>query len=374
MTILPITRYRFLHKLQPVSLLAQIASKPVNGCLQVFTISDSWAIYLEDGKIIYASQHGKMFQILYEKLNLLGQQTVSIESHIIPKLKAIFETSIDNQTIANPEYIAICWLVNQKYLTLGQGRMLVELVILEVLDSFLRLEEGSYEFSVDNSLNDLPKFCHLDSHLLISQYQKRSQNRGHRQSGIASPQSPQFFQANQTSMKKKGEAQSVTQQDNSQTSYTNNYLKGDVKNDSHDNNNSNNNHKYKFTGQDNEKKLYKILCIDDSSTVLNAMKNYLNEQMFDVVTINDSLKALMYIIRLKPNLILLDINMPKLDGYELCSLVRKHSLFKNTPVIMVTARTGFIDKAKAKMVRASGYLTKPFTQAELLKIIFQHIT
>jgi two-component system, chemotaxis family, response regulator PixG len=373
MTILPITRYRFLHKLQPVSLLAQIASKPVNGCLQVFTISDSWAIYLEEGKIIYASQHGKMFQILYEKLQFLGQQIASIESHLIPKLKAIFETGIDNQAIANPEYIAICWLVNQKYLTLGQARMLVELVILEVLDSFLKLEEGSYEFSVDNSLSDLPKFCYFDSHILISQYQKRSQNRGgHRQSGIVSPQSPQspqFFQPNQISMKNKAEAQSVTQQINSQTSYANNGVKSDVRNHS----NGNNNHKNKFSIQDNEKKLYKILCIDDSPTVLNAMNNYLSEQMFEVVTINDSLKALMYIIRLKPNLILLDINMPKLDGYELCSLVRKHSLFKSTPVIMVTARTGFIDKAKAKMVRASGYLTKPFTQAELLKIIFQYI-
>jgi CheY-like chemotaxis protein len=65
--------------------------------------------------------------------------------------------------------------------------------------------------------------------------------------------------------------------------------------------------------------------------------------------------------------------MPNLDGYELCSLVRKHSQFKNTPVIMITGRTGFIDKAKAKIVRASGYLSKPFTQADLLKEIFQHI-
>jgi two-component system, chemotaxis family, response regulator PixG len=54
-------------------------------------------------------------------------------------------------------------------------------------------------------------------------------------------------------------------------------------------------------------------------------------------------------------------------------LLRKHSAFKSTPIIMVTGRTGFIDRAKAKLVRSSGYLTKPFTQSDLLKMIFKHI-
>jgi twitching motility two-component system response regulator PilG len=65
--------------------------------------------------------------------------------------------------------------------------------------------------------------------------------------------------------------------------------------------------------------------------------------------------------------------MPNLDGYELCSLLRRHSAFKNTPIIMVTGRTGFLDKAKAKIVRSSGYLTKPFTRSDLLRTISQYI-
>ena len=103
------------------------------------------------------------------------------------------------------------------------------------------------------------------------------------------------------------------------------------------------------------------------------MKGFLDEQMFSVVAVNEPLKALMQILRTKPDLILLDIEMPNINGYELCSLLRKHSYFKNTPVIMVTGRKGLIDRAKAKIVRASGYLTKPFTQGDLLKIVFQHI-
>jgi twitching motility two-component system response regulator PilG len=103
------------------------------------------------------------------------------------------------------------------------------------------------------------------------------------------------------------------------------------------------------------------------------VKHFLDESTFSVVMINDPVKALMQILRSKPDIILLDVEMPNLDGYELCSLLRRHSAFKNIPIIMVTGRTGFIDRAKAKMVRASGYLTKPFSQSDLLKMVFKHI-
>ncbi len=131
---------------------------------------------------------------------------------------------------------------------------------------------------------------------------------------------------------------------------------------------------YQTSGDDVEKKVYKIVCIDDSPTVLRIIRKFLDEEFFSVTTINNPLKALIEIIRSKPDLILLDISMPTIDGYELCSRIRKHTYFKNTPVIMVTGRNGFIDRARAKMVRSSGYLTKPFTQDELLNIISKHLT
>lgn len=82
----------------------------------------------------------------------------------------------------------------------------------------------------------------------------------------------------------------------------------------------------------------------------------------------------MQVVRIKPDLILLDVEMPNLDGYELCSLLRKHPLFKTVPIIMVTGHTGFLDRAKAKLVKSSGYLTKPFNQSELLKMVFKHLS
>ncbi|MBD2448977.1 response regulator [Nostoc sp. FACHB-152] len=123
----------------------------------------------------------------------------------------------------------------------------------------------------------------------------------------------------------------------------------------------------------NAKKTYKIVSVDDSPTILKEISRFLESENFSVVTIDDPLKAIMSIIRHKPDLILLDLNMAGIDGYELCKIIRNNSMFKNTPIIFVTGNKGIVDKVKARLVGASGYLTKPFTRAELLKLVFMHL-
>ncbi len=398
MKILPINRYRFYQSLQPLFLLKKITSKSTTGCLQVFTASGSWSIYVEEGKLIYACCTEKMFELLYKHLQRLGQKIPTLHNGIKEQLRAIFETGIENQAIPNPDYLGICWLVNQKYLTPAQAGILVEQLALEVLESFLLLKEGSYEFTPESFLDEMPKFCHLDIRLLVERSQKRSHHTSipsgkTEKSGVDTTASqpdalgrrhlnhqsaseftvPPRQQTSQRTSKSEGKSNPGQQhlhvvpptQQPLPKPRQNNVLPHPV---------SQNNSSHPVISQPNaEKKLYTVFCIDDSPTVINAIRKYLDDQMFSVTGINDPLKALMQIIRLKPDLILLDIEMPNLDGYELCSLVRKHSHFKDTPIIMITGRTGFIDKARAKIVRASGYLSKPFTQADLLKEVFQHI-
>jgi len=367
MKTLPISRYRFFQKLQPLSLLKKITSKSVTGCLQVFSTSGSWSIYMDEGKLIYACYSEKMFEPLYRNLQRLSQQISTLPRGIDEQLRAIFENGIENQAIPNPDYLAICWLVNQKYISPSQAAILIEQLALEVLESFLNLEEGSYEFIPESFLDDMPKFCHLNLRLLVEQCQTpRSVSVGlsereascreavYRQTSPTSQShSSQLFQINEIQPQAKTTPKLPR---------TNSYKVAP----------------YSTRGQQiiqapTAKKLYTIFCIDNSPTVLNAIKSYLDEQTFSFVGVTDSLKALMQIIHTKPDIILLDISMPNLDGYELCSLLRKHSHFKNTPIIMVSEKSGFIDRVKAKMIRASGYLTKPFTQGDLLKVIFKHI-
>lgn len=128
------------------------------------------------------------------------------------------------------------------------------------------------------------------------------------------------------------------------------------------------------TSVSTNRKVYKIVSVDDSPTVLREISRFLEHENFSVVTINDPVKAVMSIIRNKPDLILLDLNMDGIDGYELCKIIRNNSMFKKTPIIMVTGNKGLVDKVKARLVGASGYLTKPFTQADLLKMVFMHLT
>ncbi|MDF5736521.1 MULTISPECIES: response regulator [unclassified Nostoc] len=354
MSTTPIGSYRLFQKLHPLSLLAQLTSRRATGCLKVFTEIVSWSIYLEDGKLTYASYSDKLFERLDSHLRRLNQQIFALNSATRVEMRLMFETKNEHQSIPNADYQAICWLVSQDYITSVQAASLIDELAKEVLESFLCLKEGSYEFSPENSLNELPKFCHLDLRLLVEHCQKQLRNRQNIQSSIPAGGGSQVLSTKQPSQVQPQLQIKVGQK-----------LLRTINFDIPENN--------KITQPPVGKKLYTIACIDDSQTVLNSIKHFLDENTFSVVMINDPVKALMQILRSKPDLILLDVEMPSLDGYELCSLLRKHSAFKNTPIIMVTGRTGFIDRAKAKIVRSSGYLTKPFTQSELLKMVFKHL-
>ncbi len=121
-------------------------------------------------------------------------------------------------------------------------------------------------------------------------------------------------------------------------------------------------------------KTWDIVCIDDSPAVLNEINRFLQADLFSVTLIEDSKKALMKINSIKPDIILLDANMPGVDGYQVCTMLRKSSRLKHIPVIMVTGNRGLVNRAKAKLAGITDYLNKPFSQKDLLEIIFRHLS
>jgi len=88
-----------------------------------------------------------------------------------------------------------------------------------------------------------------------------------------------------------------------------------------------------------------------------------------VQTIGNPTEALSDLFKSKPDLILLDIAMPRLDGYELCAMIRKSTAFGTTPIVMLTGKDGYIDRVRARIAGATEYLTKPFGEQELLDIV-----
>ncbi len=123
------------------------------------------------------------------------------------------------------------------------------------------------------------------------------------------------------------------------------------------------------TNTTDNRKAQRVVCVDDSMTICRAVEYILLSNGYQVTAISNPIRALSLIFQLKPDIILCDIAMPELDGYELCSMFRHSTAFAQTPIVMLTARGGFIDRVKARIAGATEYLTKPFGEKELLTIV-----
>jgi twitching motility two-component system response regulator PilG len=116
----------------------------------------------------------------------------------------------------------------------------------------------------------------------------------------------------------------------------------------------------------------KVMVIDDSKTIRRTAETLLKKEGCDVITANDGYEALAKIADNKPDIIFVDIMMPRLDGYQTCALIKHNQKFRNTPVIMLSSKDGLFDRARGRIVGSEQYLTKPFTKEELLDAILVH--
>jgi twitching motility two-component system response regulator PilG len=452
-------------------LLRQLSNSSENICIQAFSNSVSWIIYLEQGKIIYASHSVEPFDRLERHLRRLAEQIPQITSETRVQLRMTFELDSPNQSIeyssnsiSQPaEYQAIYWLVNQQNLNSTQTALLVQELVIEVIESFLLIKEGTYQLT---ELHNIIPLCSLDTEKISEHCHARLTSWQSLVPKISSPyQRPYLLIKSKFPTKDLPELQPdltnwmkgfslrhlavIMNQDEIQltqslyphimngaiilhepdppfdklpkifteslpaSEWVTEWVKTEVssiiaqeprstitkapsniiaKNIApvtkllqisapfRENlqeptlpNNINPPQKIVTAATATTKKVHKIVSVDDSPTILKEISRFLESENFSVVTINDPLKAIMSIIRHKPDLILLDLNMAGVDGYELCRIIRNNSKFKATPIIFVTGNKGIVDKVKAKLVGASGYLTKPFTRAELLKIVFMHL-
>ncbi len=444
--------------LRPLSLLTHLSSCYDSVHLQVSSNSVSWSIYLDQGKVTYATNSIDPFDRLERHLRRLSQLIPDLNGETRSQLRLLFEADAD-QSIGEPDYQAICWLVSEQYLKVDQAAILILALVKEVMESFLLIQAGTYKLG--NKLNVLPEFCQLELQQILSACEQRLQQWKSLGPEISSPyQRPYFLFQTQNQRQQLSEIQKalpnwmkgfsirhlavLSNQDELELAQ-NLYpyvLEGSVLLHEADPpfdrlpktfeqkvellpvgssiqtmaptakeafkaipvpipTTNQGTASVKITPTESAPpaakpvepaishasqgtaakqppltahKTYKIVCVDDSLTMLKEISYFLEDESFSVVTISNPIKALMGIIRSRPDLVLLDVNMAGIDGYELCRLLRNNSMFKKTPIVMVTGNKGLIDRVKAKMVGASGYLTKPFTRSELMKIVFSHLT
>ncbi|HIK48230.1 response regulator [Thermosynechococcus sp. M55_K2018_012] len=397
---------QFTETLQPERLLQQLSTSGGTGCFKVTVKEQQWFLYFDQGNIVYATHTIEPSDRFERHLRQLSQVVPALDRKLRVQVRQQWEQA--NTPTPIYEYESLRWLLTQDIITLEHFSCLVEGLIVEVLESFLYLKSGHHQLV---PYVEVPIVSRFDATRLIQQCKSQIQqwlSLGHK---IVSPfQRPYFFSSAQVNLTPEQQQRlgsmlrgfsfrhlAVLMNQNEialvrsllplidkgavvirepqhpfdllpsfdaslwqETAPTVAEESGDLSSGF-------------FTSQV-QNRTYRIVCIDDSPTMLNEIKRFLADDAFEVITLNDSVKALMEVMRLNPDLILLDVGMPNIDGYKFCKVIRNHERFKSVPIIMVTGNTGLIDRAKARLVGATDYMTKPFTQAELLKMVFQYLT
>jgi two-component system, chemotaxis family, response regulator PixG len=407
--------------LNPIKLLEYLAGSRAVGCLQVTSSSVDWLIYFNQGKITYATHSLEPFERLERHLRRFSHEIATLTSAVRTQVRLNFEIESNNDSNPHSDYQGICWLVEQQYLTSTEAAKIVTSLIKEVFETYLLLEKGTYKFIPKS--DNLPIFCSLNWQILVEECQKNLQlwqNLGPKiwsahqrpyffsqaqakskisselqqklgkilrgfsfrqlaallnqdevklaqnlysliESGVIllrNPQSP-FDQLPKIPAESTNLASSTSTVKQEQLPPPQPEINGDISS---------------IQNAPIKQQKYKVACIDDSPTILEEINRFLEDQDVTVFAISDPVRALRDIIRIKPDLILLDVGMPTIDGYKLCRLIRNHSLFKTKPIVMVTGNTGIIDRAKARLVGATDYMTKPFTQSQLIKMVYRYLT
>ncbi|MFM7559265.1 DUF4388 domain-containing protein [Cylindrospermopsis raciborskii] len=306
-TTIPINRYRFFQKIQPLSILVKIVNNSTTGCLQVFSPSGTWSIYLQEGHLVYASRSENIWEPIYRNLQRLSWQNSNL-MRINEQLENFVEQCVQNQTISHADYLAICWLVDEHYISLVEAGILIEQLALEFLESFFEIDQGSYEFIPQSSLDPLPKFCHLNVNSLVQKY--KSEIHVSREESGLDPQ--------------------------------------------------------------NLSPTYTIACASQNIVLLNYIRKLLNQTIFNIIDITDP--DVMEVSVIRPDMIILDVTMPKLSSYGIGLLLCKQFSSKGIPIILVTKKNNLINKIITRLVGATACLGKPFNQDELMKVIFENIS
>ncbi len=400
--------------LNPIKLLEQLASSQAKGCLRVTANEIVWLLYFYEGKLFYANHSLEPIERLEQHLRRVTQNQLTDRVYI--ELREQLQDSSIEANYPSPDYQSIRWLIAQGHITEQIAGTLVKSITKEVLQSYLLITSGTSDlitrdtsfpiwwsgnflFVTKECLTELQAwqalqpsikspyqrpflanvehpqltpevraklsriligFSFRQLSILLKQEELTVANSLHRLInngivGLRAPQAP-FDRIHQLYA-------ASTQADRfDEKSPTGSTTLNSVVSNSNGPNSAN-----------LETTTYKIACVDDSPTILREINRFLDGNSFKVFPIVDSGTALMKIIRIAPDIILLDVGMPTIDGYKLCSMLRKHPAFKKTPIVMVTGNTGIIDRAKAKIAGSNDYMTKPFTQSGLIEMVSKHL-
>ncbi|HHP7229340.1 MAG TPA: response regulator [Xenococcaceae cyanobacterium] len=407
-------------------ILKQLAKMKANGCLQLSHNSIIYFIYFNEGKLIYATNSLAPFERLERHLRRLSNRNSKLSNDLIKEARQKFRNILESYTDNPSDYQGLLWLASKQPLIITQEEAVTVLrrITREVFESILSLR-APLQYSFVEQTSQLTELCSFDLDSYLKQCQKRLQAWQVFASHIYSSYQ-RLYLANFAS-------KSITNLTAEQNETICQLLKGlnfrqisalinkdelvvarilypAIINDvvlarspkpPFDKLPSLPNSKYLFEditaeavfknlepdaeinnqaiNSDSKETIYsiekkwKVAYVDDNQDVYQQLQELLEPQMFTISFIKEPMNAFAQLIEFKPEIILLNAEMPNINGYELCGLLKSHQNFKYVPIIILSEEQGLLNLTKAKFAGAADHLSKPFTQSSLFNVIFKYL-
>jgi two-component system, chemotaxis family, response regulator PixG len=407
----------FAHKL--FSILGEVFSTEQGNCLKVIYKSTIFFIHFNQGQLVYATNSVAPFERLERHLRRLSNQNSQITNSIIQQPRQQFKNDLQTYTSSPTDYESIMWLLEVGHLTVEEAIALIRRITREVFESLLCLPDLS-KYQIIPQSQPLKELCRFDASEYIEQCQKRltawhvfadqiwsSYQRPYlvtvkdkaiaglskqqheticklltglnfrqisavidrdelvvakilypsmldKEIVLRDPKPPFDLLPNLPQQKNAFElpADADWRGEDSKAHKVNSHSKQTV-----------------ITLAET----WKVAYVDHDISAQNSLSECLEQNLFQILAIADPMNAFAEIIEFKPSLIFLRVNMPELNGYELCSLLRNHQEFRLIPIIMVGEASQSINEAQSKRIGATDNIAKPFDRTKLLTKIWQYL-
>ena len=405
----------FVDRLSDI--LGDLSYAEENNCLKVIYESTIYFIHFNQGQLVYATNSVAPFERLERHLRRLSNQNQRISS-IAKQPRQQFKNDLKTYTSFPTDYRSIIWLLEKGHLTTEEAITLIRRITREVFESFLCLPDLN-KYKVIPRASQIKELCRFNLNAYMEQCQKRLKSwdafgdliySSYQRPYLVTIQDREIpglsAEQNKTICKLlKGlnfrQISAVIDRDElvvAKILYPsmkdNTIVLRDPKppfdllpkfpqqkNIFELPNNA------VWRGEDsgfhvNSHSKQTVIAIEDAWKVayvdrnLSAQANlskHLEQDLFRVLGINDSMNAFTELIEFKPSLVFIQVDMPDLDGYELCSLLRNHQDLRSTPIIMVSEAPHLINEAKSKRAGATDNIAKPFDRTKLLTTIWQYL-
>lgn len=345
--------------LHPLTLLAQLVGRQVSGELLVVANDVRWSLWLQRGKLLFAtsSQNG------FDALRFEGRQLFpeAMSDLVLAQLQLYHRQYTHQGDDLSADHRAIRWLVEQEHITFDQAGQLVHALAVTTITSLLRVTRGSYEVNSFSSIADHPVFCTLDIRTLVEQCHRQSEELVSNRD-IAAPSSdapaPRRSQTIEDLVAPGNDLKTLLQQSSSSPFNTSlKALNTDISTGP-------------STFRDTASPSYQLVCIDSDNQFIQELRGYLADTVFSITSVDDVATAVADLAKCQPDLILLTTAMEGLDGYDLCSHLRRHPQYKDVPIILLAKRSGLIGRIRAKLSGASFFISKPINRTKLMVKLF----